>query len=113
MLPKPKRLTSGEVEDVMSKGQSVFGDFFLVKFLKSESKDLRVSALSPKKFFTTAVLRNKTRRRIYSALSPIFKKNLIKNSFLIAIVCNKKVITASIQELSSSIEQVFTKSGIL
>lgn len=113
MLPKSQRLSSGEVEEVMSKGQAIFGDFFLVKFLKTTTKFSKVSAISPKKAFPTAVQRNKVRRRIYSVLSPIFNKKFIKNSFLIAIVCNKKSLTAKIPEIKTAIEQIFAKGGIL
>ncbi len=113
MLPKSQRLISSEVEEVMSKGQSIFGEFFLVKFLKSKGGDLKISAISPKKVFPTAVERNRVRRRIYSALSPIFNKKFIKNSFLVAIVANKKAQNVSIDTFSSEIEQVFVKGGIL
>lgn len=113
MLPKSKKLTSGEVEAVMSNGQAVFGDFFLVKYIKSGKIETKISAIAPKKTFSTAVLRNKARRRIYSALTPLFHKNLIKNSFLVAIVGNKKVLDVKIPEITASIEQVFVKGGIL
>lgn len=113
MLPKSQRLNSGEVEEVMSKGQVIFGDLLLVKLLKNENMGVKISALAPKKAFPTAVLRNKVRRKIYSALSPIFNKKPIKNSFLAAIVGNKKLLTAKISEISSEIEQIFGKGGIL
>ncbi len=110
MLPKSHRLNSGEVEEVMSKGRSVFGDFFLVKILQNNTPGVKISAIAPKKAFQTAVERNKVRRRIYSA---ILHKNFTKNSFLIAIVANRKALTVNIKDLSSEIEQIFVKGGIL
>ncbi|MEI6490541.1 MAG: ribonuclease P protein component [bacterium] len=113
MLPKSQRLNSSEVETVMSQGRALFGDLFLVKFIKNETGGLKISAIAPKKTFKTAVERNKVKRRINSALSPIFNKNFIKNSFLVAIVANKKSLSVKIPELSSSLEQIFVKGGIL
>jgi len=113
MLPKSQRLNSSEVETVMSQGRALFGDFFLVKFIKNTSGGVKISAISPKKAFPTAVERNKARRRIYSALFPIFNKNFTKNSFLVAIVANKKSLGVKISELSHSLEQILVKGGIL
>jgi ribonuclease P protein component len=113
MLPKTQRLNSGEVTDVMSRGQSIFSDFFLVKFCQNPKGGLKISAIAPKKTFITAVDRNKARRRINGALTPLLKKKLIKNSFLVAIVGNKKILNEKIPLISASLEQVFIKSGIL
>ncbi|MEI6490867.1 MAG: ribonuclease P protein component, partial [bacterium] len=73
MLPKKQRLTSVEIEEVMIKGKPLFSDFFVVKFIKNHTLEIaqgfKISAVSPKKPFSTAALRNKARRRIYSALT--------------------------------------------
>lgn len=113
MLPKSQRLISSEVEEVMSKGQALFGYYLLVKFIKNKDSGLKVSAISPKKAFPTAVERNKIRRRVYSALFPVLRKEITKNSFLVAIVANKKALNATVPALSSEIEQIFIKGGIL
>lgn len=113
MLPKSQRLNSSEVEEVMSKGQTLFTEFFLIKFLKGNNKEIKISALAPKKSFSTAVERNKIRRKIYAALSPIFKKNPTKKPFLVVIIGNKKIENIKTAELASKIEQIFIKGGIL
>ena len=130
MLSKSHRLKTEEVELVMTKGKSLFSDFFLIKLINIKTQEnprglkhypLKVSAIASKKTFPTAVLRNKARRRAYSALSNILTTHspLVLNgkrntdSFLIALICNKKVLSEKISTISANIEQVFKKGGIL
>lgn len=96
----------------MIKGKSLITDFFIIKILKkNDQKFLKISALSPKKTFPTAVMRNKARRRVYSAISKTPKPNA--NNFLVAIIGSKKVLTEKIETISAAIEQSFKKGGIL
>ncbi len=117
MLQKKQRLTSVEIEEVMIKGKPLFSDFFILKFIKNHTpsafQGLKISAVSPKKAFPTAVLRNKARRRIYSALTSFLKTQKPKSNILIAIIGNKKVLNTPFSDLGASLEQTFRKGGIL
>lgn len=122
MLPKSERLNTEEVEAVMSKGKSLFTDYFLVKFLNI-SRDLKkrvvttyplkISTIAPKKTFSTAVSRNKARRRAYSAIFSALKNQKITGKFLIVLVCNKKMLSERISAISAEIQQIFQKGGII
>lgn len=128
MLPKKYKLDAKEVELVMTKGKFVTTDLFLLKFLKIPIKNdpktgrqqtpfMRISVISPKKPFNTAVLRNLIRRRVYSAVKPVFDRALpsAQTDFqiLACLVCNKSVENKDLKELIAGVEHVFHKGAII
>ncbi|MEI6057795.1 MAG: ribonuclease P protein component, partial [bacterium] len=72
MLPRHRRLTSELVEQTLLSGKLFHSPFFTLTAMKVApdvtKKTLlsRFSAIAPKKFFKTAVERNKVRRRLYA-----------------------------------------------
>ncbi len=74
MLPKSRRLTSYEVDDVLKYGRSRRGEYLSVK-IHILSTPLRVSVVVSKSVAKKAVERNRLRRAVYQALSsPLFQK---------------------------------------
>jgi len=74
MIPKNKRLTINLFKEVFLKGKSVFGpEISLVYIKQAEGVLPRFSFSVSKKVAKTAVLRNRIRRKAYSALSPLLK----------------------------------------
>lgn len=74
MLPKGARLTSGEVQEVLSRGTSVYipaqkGQKSLIslKFL-AKTGGFKSSAVAPKSVAKSAVERNRLRRAVYNAI---------------------------------------------
>lgn len=73
--------------------------------------DTRVSAVAPQKVAKTAVVRNRTRRRIYEAVRAI--EVSIKQGVYAAIFAKSGAIDASHDEISKDIENLFVKAGLL
>lgn len=68
MLPKQKRLTVSEVEQIFAHGKTARTSLFLVRYIKTPSGIDKYAAIAPKKGFPKAVDRNTIRRRIYNTL---------------------------------------------
>ena len=70
MLPKRRRLNASDVRRVLSVGRSLRSGVLAAKFA-SGPEALRVAAVVSKKVARSAVARNRLRRALYQALSPL------------------------------------------
>lgn len=110
------RLTSEMVENVMVRGRAVKTDSFLFKYLITDSSANNKAAfafIASKKNFKTAVERNRARRRGRAAIQRLMVKTLKFTPSYGAFMLNKTINTADIKDITSDIEQVLIKSGIL
>ena len=110
MLPRPKRLSTALFKGVIGEGRSLHSPLFVIRVLKLSGPS-RFSVSVPKKIAKTAVLRNKIRRRIYSALEPLFPN--IKADIHGVFIVKPTILTASFEEISKGIKDFFGKSGFL
>lgn len=74
-MPKEKRLTKGEIEEVLSKGRRVNFSLFSVSWLKTTEKTTKFAFVVSKKQYKQAVLRNKAKRRLRECV----RKNLFSS----------------------------------
>ncbi|MEK7390636.1 MAG: ribonuclease P protein component [Patescibacteria group bacterium] len=87
MLPQKQRIPKALAREVFGRGAVGFSPNFLLKTLKSPDGQTRFAVSISKKVAPTAVLRNRTRRRVYSVIRNLWPK--IKHGFLIAITVKK------------------------
>ena len=80
MLPRTRRLTTRQFDDVWKRGTSVCGAFVCVRILHG-TPDVRAAAIAPRKSAVSAVARNRTRRRLYALLRPLLDS--IENVWLV------------------------------
>ena len=110
MLPKKKRLNTAIFEKVINTGKTLYSELFIVKFIKDKSL-LRFAVSVPKKIAETAVLRNKIRRRIYSAISSFEELSMVNMKIL--FIAKSKIINMNIRDIKSDIKEIFVKLGLL
>lgn len=109
MLPRSNRISVGQFDTIMEKGRVVHSPLFLVRILSGQA-DTKIAAVASKKVAKTAVVRNKTRRRIYEAVKDL-KGNILNNHIL--IFAKPAVVSATLAELNQDLRSLFVKSGLL
>lgn len=110
MLKSSQRLTIPLFKKVMDEGKIFHSPFFSAKLLKVEGPS-RFSVAVSKKVAKSAVERNKTRRRVYSALRPLITK--VSPDMHGVIMVKAPILKASLGEVSSATEAFFVKSGLM
>lgn len=101
-----------DIEYVITQGRAFKSSSFLLKMAKNIGNVKKnVSIIAPKKQFTTAVLRNKARRR----LKGIFLKAGLKfgKEHCFVFTLNKTILSLQPSELNSEFEQFLLKNAIL
>lgn len=94
----------------MEKGRVAHSSLFLVRYIGGQ-KDMRISAVAPKKTVKKAVERNKIRRVTYQAIRSI-KDNVVPG--IHAIVFTKPVILKmKLDEISADLKNIFVKARLL
>ncbi len=110
MLPSSKRLSTALFKEVITKGKHLHSPLFVLRAIKTEGLS-RFSVSVPKKVAKTAVLRNKLRRRFYSALNPLFVE--IKPGIHGVFIVKETILKAHFKSLSTELREFFVKSGLL
>ncbi len=111
MLNKSSRLTTKEFLETMKDGKVVHSAFFIAR-IQSPTPSLKVSAVAPVKIAKTAVLRNKTRRRIYDAARPLLAEASSKAHVLL-IAKAPLLQNDDAAALAAEVRDVFVKAGLL
>jgi ribonuclease P protein component len=94
----------------MEKGRVAHSSLFLVRYLGGQ-KDIRISAVAPRKTVKKAVDRNKIRRVTYRAIRSI-KEGVATGTH--AIVFTKPaVLKLKSDEIGADLKNIFVKAGIL
>ena len=108
-------MKSAEISILITQGRAYKSGSFLFRVLNN--KDILYSKpgfITPKKIFKTAVLRNRARRRLKSALYKTYKANnkvYFENKMIFMI--NKEALIVDFDELVDEIKNVFQKSAII
>jgi len=125
MLKSIHRLSTKQFMEVMEKGRIHTSPLFVVRVLQGLPSRSRstltepraqtsqtggISAVAPKKVAPTAVLRNKTRRRIYEAAAPLRSSILSGNSMI--IFAKKEAVQADLKEMAADLKNLFLKAKI-
>lgn len=102
MFSKKERLSRAEFSREFPKTKRFHNDFMTLHFLSSAK--VQVSVVTGKKVSKLAVIRNRTRRRVYAALRRNFNKNP-KNGIFI-VVCKPTIVSLPAALFESEIQKL-------
>lgn len=106
MLSKAERLTRKEIS-YLSHGKSVFGTLISVRFCPAADSKFSVSV--SKKVASTAVERNRIRRRVYAAVEDARKA--LKKPLFLMLLPKRECSTVPLDALKSDISGLFEKAS--
>jgi ribonuclease P protein component len=110
MIPSSRRLTTALFKEVILKGKPLHSPIFVLRMLVSQGTS-RFSVSVPKKVAKSAVLRNKIRRRLYSALQPTIPH--IKAGIQGVFMVKQVILGMSFENIVKNLQDFFGKSGLL
>jgi ribonuclease P protein component len=124
MLPRERRLTTELFDQTMASGKLFHSPIFTLAAMKAPPAagktalpKNRFAAVGAKKFFKTAVERNKIRRRVYAAMDRSFLDridgNFNKASFYCIIMAKPALLDLSKPQITAALVDIFVKSGII
>ncbi len=112
MLPSSQRLNLGQFKMVMEKGRVTHSSIFLLRYVKDDSfNGTRIAAVVPQKVTKKAVIRNRTRRRMYEAVRPI--RDLLVSNTHVIIFAKSGSLVADLEAMRNEAKSVFVKAGLL
>ncbi len=117
MLPKNQRIPKDLARNVFIRGSTISSPNFLLKFEKAGGAAeayavaTRFAVSVSKKVAATAVLRNRTRRRVYSVLRDYVSN--VRPGFLVAISVKKGGEKLKHPEISQEVKGLIEKSGLM
>ena len=110
MLPKGKRLNTALFKKVIETGKIFHSEAFTIRSIKDKGP-LRISVSVPKKIAKTAVMRNKIRRRVYSAIS--YFNYLSYEDMKIILIAKSSILKMNTNEMKPYIKEIFVNFGFL
>ncbi len=111
MLPKEKRLNKALFKKVIDKGKSLNSKVFIVRFVKDNSL-LKFAVSVSKKVSKKAVIRNKIRRRVYTAINS-FKTLISKENGNVLFIVKSDILELKTEDIKPYIKEIFVKLGFL
>ncbi len=115
MLAKKRRVKTKDFNLAFSsiKSKNYISPFFSIKvvFSGDATKKTIFSCVVSKKVANTAVLRNKTRRRIYEIIKKVLPT--VKNGYTCLVFVKKEAITTDFSTLKDDFNQLLKKAGVV
>lgn len=111
MLPQKLRIRKATAREVFTHGLNVSSPAFLLKFEKKPGEPTRFAVSVSKKVAPTAVLRNRTRRRVYSVIRDLLP--IVKPGFVAAISVKKGGETLDHTGIVTQVKGVLSRAGIV
>ena len=112
MLPFKNRLKKDkDFNRILRKGKRFNEEILSLIILKNKLKETRIGLVVSKKISKKAVVRNKTKRRIYSLIRG--KLLNIKNGFDLLIITKPKIKDKNFFEINKIIDKAFKKVKII
>ena len=112
MLPKHSRLTKETIERHLLKARRIKTPLFVFAYTSiSGASRAQISVSVSKKVVPKAVLRNKLRRRAYSALAPLL--SALPKTTAALVSYTSKDTTITISQLTKEFEQVLKQAKLL
>ncbi len=111
MLSRKQRIPKAQAREVFMLGKTTSFPHFMVKVLPSSQSESRFAVSVSKKVASTAVLRNRTRRRVYSVLRDYLLK--VKPSLNIALVAKNGAPTLQGDVLRNEVSAALSRAGLL
>ncbi|MDO8575158.1 MAG: ribonuclease P protein component [bacterium] len=114
MLDKKHRLTKKQFSEVFMRGSMIRSGIFMCKVLKDPSFKGLFAVSVPKKEVKTAVMRNKIRRRVYSAIRKASTLDKTSNSDFVSsssgvFIAGKVFLDMKFEELVDGVSRILSK----
>lgn len=93
----------------MDKGKVYHSPLFIIRTITVD-QGTKISAVAPKKIASTAVARNRIRRRIYEAVQPVIN-SIIPGTHAI-IFTKAEVAKADVKSIATNLKALFVKAKI-
>ncbi len=111
MLNRSSRLTTKQFNEAMKNGKVVHSTFFIAR-IQSPTPSFRAAAVAPVKIAKTAVVRNRSRRRIYAAVRSLSLPASAK-AHVILIAKSPLLIDDGSDAMRADLRSLFVKAGLL
>lgn len=112
MFLEQNRLKSRkEIQTLFTQSKSVFGYKIILKISKNNLKDSRFAIITGTKFSKSAVVKNRSKRRIRAIIENNLQK--IQKGYDILIIPNKETIKFKPEILEKTVLGVFIKAGLM
>lgn len=112
MLPKKHRIGRRFFNEVFSRGQFFGGDNLSGKILDTKTDNLTCFAIvAQKKILKSAVDRNRLRRRVYSAITPLLPH--LKPGFAIIVFVKPSLLTIDIKALQEMLVNLLKHHNVI
>ena len=108
MLPKKERLTVTDLE-ALSRGISVFSTLISLRYIETDKLKFAVSV--SKKIASSAVVRNRIRRRVYAVVQKL--QTEIKKPAYIMLMPKKEFADKPIDSLEVEVRSLFSKAQLI
>ena len=111
MLNRASRLTTKQFNEAMKAGKVIHSPLFMAR-VQYGTKLLRIAAVAPVKIAKTAVLRNRTRRRVYGSVRSLWGS--IEGTAHIIIFAKAPFLkTDDADAISGDLKDLFVKAKLL
>jgi len=110
MLSKADRLSIKEFNTVVKTGRETHSPLFSIRYVPANR--FKFSPTAPKSTFKTAVLRNRTRRRIYAAARKVISETTLKPNMVVLIV-KRDISHIESPQLVSLIRDLFVQARLI
>jgi ribonuclease P protein component len=110
MLPHEQRIQREEMDKVLARGVLKHSPLFSARILKTADPHIKFSFVVSKKVANTAVLRNKLRRRGYSAVKTLSPG--IDSGYSVAFFFKKGVAEVAYTVLAEEVRKFLEINGI-
>ena len=106
MIPTIYKLRLRKKVNFFQDCERYYSKYFLVFYCQKSENESQMAVIAPKKIIKLRVRRSKIKRQIYSLSLPLLRKF---KGLSLALVVNKKIITAKRQDVAEDLREIFSK----
>lgn len=112
MLPKENRLKKKkDFEKVAGKGRAAAGGFLVLKFVENGLDISRVGFVVSKKISNKAVIRNKVKRRLRSAIRALLPQ--LRQGYDLVFFSRPSIESKDFQEIKEAVDELLKRARLL
>jgi ribonuclease P protein component len=106
MIPTIYKLKLRKIVNFFEDCERHYSKYFLVFYHQKKEGESRVVVIVPKKNIKLRVMRSKIKRQVYSLCLPLVREF---KGLDLAMVVNKKIITAKKQDIFNDLKEIFSR----
>ncbi len=110
MLPKKKRIPRILFKKIISSKLGGYSKYFSIRYSEPDNTEVRFAVSVSKKVSKSAVIRNKTRRRVYSAAASLLPS--LKNGlYFISVKAGAESL--KLEDIKAELQKMLLKNGFV